>query len=296
MKLLVTGAGGMVGGRLASLLTRHFEVVSGRHLVPGPPGVPEAPLDLLDPTSIETTLDSVRPDAIVHAAALADADRCEREPALAERLNVHATERLAEGARARGARLLYLSTDLVFDGSRGPLTEEDAPRPLMVYARTKRAGEQATLELAPGSTVLRVALVSGRGFGPRGTATESLAWALRAGRPLRLFTDQVRTPVDAESIAQAVQGVLDREAAGLFHVGGPERLSRHDLGLRVARVLGLPADGISALRQADQKMAAPRPLDVSLEGARARRELGYVPRALDDAIREGRPRPDIIPV
>jgi dTDP-4-dehydrorhamnose reductase len=279
----------MVGGRLAVLLAARFEVVGGRHRSPCPQGIHEVPLDLLDPESIDAALAAARPDAVVHAAALADADRCESNAGLAERLNVRATEQLAQLARGAGVRLLYLSTDLVFDGTRGSLTEDDVARPLMVYARTKRAGEQATLDLAPGSAVLRVALVSGRGHGPRGTGTEAIAWSLRAGRPLRLFTDQFRTPVDPESIAQAIEGVLDRGATGIFHLGGPERLSRHDLGLRVARVLGFPTEGIAALRQADQAMAAPRPPDVSLDSTRACRELGFVPRALDDVIRDGRP-------
>jgi dTDP-4-dehydrorhamnose reductase len=136
--------------------------------------------------------------------------------------------------------------------------------------------------------VLRIALVLGRGFGPRTTASEGIAAAIAAGRRLRLYTDQYRTPVDPESIADAIHRLLERPVAGRIHLGGPERLSRHALGMRVARVLGLPTHDIEAATQAEQAPGARRPLDTSLDITRARRELGWVPRPLDDAIRESR--------
>jgi dTDP-4-dehydrorhamnose reductase len=248
-------------------------------------------LDLLSSASLEAALDEVRPDAVVHAAALASPDDCEASPALAEALNVRAPEALARACGRRGIRLLALSTDLVFDGSRSPVSEADAPAPVLLYGRTKLAGEEAVLAEAPGSAVLRVALVLGRGHGQRGTASESVAWALAAGRTVKLFTDQFRTPIDAASVADAVARLLRSPGSGRYHLGGPERVSRHTLGLRVASVLGLPASGIQAVTQAELPQAARRPGDVALESSRARNELGWVPRPLDAAIREGRPGP-----
>ena len=99
---------------------------------------------------------------------------------------------------------------------------------------------------------------------------------------------QYRTPVDAESVAAAVAALLRRGGSGLYHVGGPERLSRYELGLRVARLLGLPAHLLQGITQAEHTPGAPRPLDTSLDCGRARRELGWTPRELDIGIREGR--------
>jgi dTDP-4-dehydrorhamnose reductase len=141
--------------------------------------------------------------AVVHCAALADADACERDPEAARRQNVSACESLARTCAARGLRLIAISTDLVFSGERPFWLETDDTRPASAYGRTKREGEQAVLALCPGAAVGRVALVSGRAHGAP-SSTESIAWALRAGRPLRLFTDQYRTPVGSESIANAV--------------------------------------------------------------------------------------------
>src|SRR6185295_15947120 len=137
-----------------------FQVVAARHQSPTASTVATVHLDLLDASSIERALEEARPHAVLHSAALADADRCEREPDLARRMNVEASAALARVCRARSLRLVALSTDLVCAGSR------------LVYAATKIAAEEAMLSEEPRAAVMRVALVHGRGFGPRATASE----------------------------------------------------------------------------------------------------------------------------
>jgi dTDP-4-dehydrorhamnose reductase len=294
LRVLVTGAGGLLGGRLAALLAREMDVVAAVHAAPPPPDLPTVRLDLLDARSLESALDEGQPRAVLHSAALADADRCEREPELATQVNTDATAALARSCARRGLRLVALSTDLVFPGTRALSEEGDPPRPLLHYAHTKLEGEHAALAEDPGAAVARVALVLGEGHGRRGSASETIAWALRAGRRLRLFSDQLRSPVDAESVAAAVAVLLRGTQAGLFHLGGPERVSRHQLGLRVASVLGLDPSLIDEARQVDAPPAAPRPLDVSLDSTRAERELDYRPRPLEVAIRQGRREPPLL--
>jgi dTDP-4-dehydrorhamnose reductase len=293
MRLLVTGAGGLVGGRVAEKLAEdaRFVVLAGRHRSAGPAGLAEQRLDLSSAASIETAIDACRPDAVVHCAAAANADLCEADPAMAESLNVRGPEALARVCASRSIALVALSTDLVFAGDRAFVAETDPASPSLVYGRTKLAGERAVLASHSRAAVVRAALVSGRGHGPRGTATESIAWALRAGRPLRLFTDQFRTPVDTDSVADGVTRILQQGGSGLYHLGGPERLSRHELGQRVARALGLAADRIDALRQDELAGTMPRPADVSLDSSRARRELGWTARPVDDSIAAGRAEP-----
>jgi dTDP-4-dehydrorhamnose reductase len=259
---------------------------------PPPPGLEPVRFDLADPAGFDRALDAARPDAVVHSAALADPDRCEREPELADAFNVAAAARLARLCRERGLRLVALSTDLVFAGDRAFAGEDDPAAPILAYGRSKLAGEVAVQAEDPAAVVLRVPLVHGRGHGSRATASEAIAWALRAGRSVRLFTDQVRTPVDPESIADAIARVLAAGHAGRLHLGGPERVSRHELGLRVAAVLGLPAHLITPVRQADLPATARRPADVSLDGRRAQGVLGWRPRPLDTGIRDGRAAPD----
>lgn len=292
--MLLTGASGVLGGRLAAGLARRFAVVAARHDAALGPGESVA-LELGSAESVARAFDAARPQAVVHSAAIADVDRCEREPEAAFRVNVSGSEAIARAAAERGLPLVALSTDTVFPGDGGLVAEDAPPRPLQVYGRTKLAAEAAALGLCPGAAVARVGLVIGRGHGARGTATESIAWALRAGRRPRLFVDQYRTPVDADSVAEAIAAILERRGAGVYHLGGSERLSRHALGLRVAAALGLDAAAIDAIACASHPSAGPRPPDVGLDSARARRELGWIPRSLDASILLGRGAPDIIP-
>jgi dTDP-4-dehydrorhamnose reductase len=290
---MVTGAGGLLGGRLASLLASDHAVTAGYRLQATPDGLASVRLELLAEESLSAAFEAARPEAVVHCAALADADRCEADPALAERQNVAAPFALAGACQRAGARLIAVSTDLVLAGDRAYAGEDEPPVPRLVYGRSKLAGERAILGECPQAAVVRVALVHGRGYGPRPTASEAIAWSLRAGRTLRLFVDQYRTPIDPESVAAAVRPLLAGTQRGIFHLGGPERLSRYELGLRCARALRLPEALLEPVRQADRPAGATRPADVSLDCSRARGLLGWSPRPLEEGLRESRPAPDV---
>ncbi len=149
MRVLVTGASGLLGGRLALLLSRSHEVVGSHHRAAVYPGLPAVAMDLLSAASVAGALAEMRPDAVVHAAALADPDLCEREPARAAALNVEATRNLASACRRAGVRLVGLSTDLVFGEGRPPWDEAAPTRPLLAYGLSKREGELALLAEHP---------------------------------------------------------------------------------------------------------------------------------------------------
>lgn len=285
MRVLVTGASGMLGGRLASLLAAEVEVVGVCHRHAAPSGIETVRADLSAEGALVALVRATRPDAVLHAAADASVESCEAAPEAAARINVASCAALGSVAARDGIRVVALSTDLVFDGSSGPVRHLDPPGALNAYARTKLGGERALLRAHPAAAVARMALVVGRGY-RRPTASESILRALREGRPLRLYTDQVRSPIDPESASRALLALLTSEGSGVYHLGGPERLSRHALGLRVAALHELPGEGITAVRQVDSPPAVPRPLDVSLDSSRARSELGWEPRPLDEALRE----------
>jgi dTDP-4-dehydrorhamnose reductase len=289
LRVLVTGAAGLVGGRFATQLARQgFQVVAGQHLSQPPPNVAPVRLDLLSAASIEAALRAADADAILHSATFGGAEACEQRPDDAHALNVTATRRLAALCRSAGLRLVALSTDLVLAGDRAWAGEDEPARPLMAYGRTKLEGEKAVLEAHPDAAVVRLPLMIGRGFGPRGTASEAVLWALRAERPVRLFVDEFRTPVDPESAALALASLLRGRHAGLFHLGGPERISRFELGRRTADAFGLSSSLLEPIPRSSHT-GPPRPTDVSLDSGRARRELAWTPRPLAESLAESRP-------
>lgn len=288
MRILVTGAGGLLGGRLCEILSADHSVTGLIRSRPAPPGIESLRLDLTDPAPVAEALAGTKSRAVIHCAALADAEACERDPARARRDNVEATRVVAEACRRGSSRLVTLSTDLVFDGGTAFSDEATEPRPLTEYGRSKLAAEQATLAQSEDSVVLRTALVIGRGFGPRLSGSESVARRLSLGEPITLYQDEWRSPIDPESVALAVQAVLERPAlGGRFHIAGSTRLTRVELGEAVARAFGFDPALILRAPQSSHRGAS-RPRDVSLDIAKARRELGFAPRPLDVSVREGR--------
>jgi len=156
VRVLVTGASGMLGGRLASLLSRELDVLGSCHRHEAPPDVETVRVDLAEPGAFGRLLGRTRPAAVLHAAADADVDSCEASPGAASRINAESCAELGVAAAASRIRVVALSTDLVFDGRIGPVAHGDPPGPLNAYARSKLDGERALLHAAPDAAVARI--------------------------------------------------------------------------------------------------------------------------------------------
>jgi len=288
MIALVTGANGLVGSRVVARLAASGErvVASGR----GPrrelpAGVEYVEVDLLRPEALRTLIASTRAGAVIHCAAMTDVDGCEADPAQAWTVNVGGTEAAARGCRESSARLVALSTDYVFDGERGPYTEDDPPNPRSVYARTKRAGEEAALLLAPDCAVARVAVVySGRRGGKR-TFALSASEQLLAGKEVRAFQDQVISPTLADNAAEMIVGLWRSGQRGIWHCAGGSIVSRVEFCRALARKLGADESLVRPVPMSSLKLPAFRPAHCGLDVTRIRRLLGaQVPLELDAAL------------
>jgi dTDP-4-dehydrorhamnose reductase len=271
-RILIAGAGGFVGAHLWPRLARQNRVVvvSRKPLTPLPAGVVARAGDLEDERFTDD-LARGEPDAdvVVYLAGVTDAQRAQREPELAFRSNVEAPERLARALSRRCRRFVFVSTDLVFDGAGSFYRESDVPRPLSVYGRTKLEGERAVRAvLGDRSVTARLALVYGARNRPesRESFAERMVRAAAAGNPVDLFTDEIRTPVYVEDAAESLSRLVDLdEAPGVVHLGGPERLSRFEMGMAVLAIFDLPAGLARPCLAADAPSLAPRPKDVSLD-------------------------------
>jgi dTDP-4-dehydrorhamnose reductase len=270
VRVAVTGANGLVGGDAVALLAGRHEVLAlGRGPRRLPAGAYRWSSAELGTGEVGCALREFRAEAVLHAGALTDVDGCERDPVGAWRANVDGTAEVALACRELGARLVALSTDYVFDGEAGPYGEDDVPNPRGVYARTKRAGEEAALLLAPDCAVARVAVVYSGRPGAKPTFSTQIVEKLSRGEPVRAFSDQLVSPTLALNAAEmTLELLLETDYRGVLHTAGATVLDRVDFARRLACRFGLEGE-IVPVRTADVKLAAPRPLRAGLRVERA---------------------------
>jgi dTDP-4-dehydrorhamnose reductase len=288
MRLLITGAGGQLGAYLLrDLAGRGAAVTAWSHAGGGELfGFPLVPVELTDRAAAAAAFADARPDAVVHCAALSRVADCHRDPVRAEAVNVGVTRLLAELADRARAGLVFVSTDLVFDGRRGGYTEEDAPAPLSVYGRSKAQAEDA-VRSCPRGLVARVSLMYGPTLTGRPSFFDEQALALRQRRLCTLFADEWRTPLSLPAAARALVALAEADCTGVLHLGGPERMSRLEIGQRLAASLGADPFVIVAANREEVPAPEPRPRDTSLDSSRWRGLFPHLPwPTWDEALRE----------
>lgn len=261
-RLLILGASGFVGSRWARAAARHFEVFQAARHVPGDASQWLA-VDITDPASVNAAFETVRPQQVTLLAAISDIDRCQREPALAERINVDGARNVAEACARFEARLLYTSTDAVFDGTRGLYREDDPPSPPNFYGETKARAERIIAERLADALIVRLSLVLGTSVSGGGNSyLEKVVGNLRAGNEIISPTYEYRNPLDAGTLAEfLLELTANRQARGIFHAGASDKISRFDLALAIARHVG-----------ADERLIVPQTAPVP----------GRAPRGRDD--------------
>lgn len=285
-RLLVTGASGMLGGYLCRLARTAWRVWGTVHSHPVDiPGVAVLRVDLTDGAAVDRLFRTVSPDAVVHAAALSNPNFCETDPAASRRINLEAAADQARRCADRGIPFVFTSTDLVFDGERAPYRASDPVSPICVYGKHKAEAEVRIRDRHPDAAICRMPLM----FGTSAVAPnffEAGIAALTSGAPLHLFTDEYRTPMGGREAAGLLLDIAARGRGGVFHLGGPQKLSRYDFGLLTARLLGADPGVIVPCRQSDRPMAAARPRDVSLDSQWTYSKLETFPPPLAVQIRQ----------
>lgn len=258
MKILVTGASGLLGLNLSlGMIETHTIAGVDRSKLAGTP-FELIKADLLEPGVCSRLIDEVQPDAVIHTAANAILDACEADPESAHVLNATFPGELAELCRKRGIRMLHISTDAVFDGTKDePYTESDLPNPLSVYAQTKLAGERNVLSANPEAVVARVNFFGWSLSGTR-SLSEFFYNNLSAGQRTNGFTDVWFCTMFVGDLAEILSDILDKGLAGLYHAVGSEAITKYDFGVRIARRFGF-----------DEKLV--RPVAVGESNLKARR-------------------------
>jgi dTDP-4-dehydrorhamnose reductase len=269
-QILITGVSGFLGRYVAlRLRDRHRVVGTYREHAVTLDGCVTRPLDIADRDGVVTLCREFQPDVVVHTIALSDVDLSERDPDVADRVNAHGTAHMAQAAVEVGARLIYISTDQVYDGANGDYHETDTPRPLMVYGRTKLEGERRAAAICSDVVILRLALMYGWGTPTRATFIDWMLARLHTGQEVPLFIDQYRTPLYVVQGAEVIGRLIEAPGIrGVFNLGGGERLDRYAFGVKVCEVFDLPKRYLKPIEMAAVGSTTPRPPDCSLNSAK----------------------------
>jgi dTDP-4-dehydrorhamnose reductase len=287
MRVLVTGGSGFLGSHLARALQAAGHQVLAtyhHHAERVPAGIEGVLMDLRNAASMAAAVRAARAESIIHAAAMPDLKHCEDHPDLARRVNEEGAVRLAELGEEAGARFVFISTDQVFDGERGMYRENDPPNPFTVYGRTKAAAERGVRRAQPRALVVRLALLYGQSPGGTRSCTEQILTALAEHERPRLFMDEHRSPILDEDAAGAIIDLMRHDDLKLIHLGGPDRVSRYELGVMLCGAFKLDRTHLEVARHAELFGGPRRPRDVSLDSAAARALLKKRPRALRDGL------------
>ncbi len=285
MKLLVTGASGLLGSKLCELATRKDHEVYAVYLRHKPSHGTAIQCDASNANALRDVFAHTKPEAVVHAAALTDVDKCELEKELAWRINVKGTENIARLCKDHQAFLVYVSTDYVFDGEKGMYKETDRPAPINYYGTTKLKGEEAVKNSTDGCCIVRPSVIYGST--PATGKINFALWLLNnleRREKVKIVTDQRISPTLNTSLANMILEVLERRLTGIFHLAGATRLDRHEFADLLAQTFNLDPTLMTPVSSKEISWVAKRPKDSSLDVDKAKHTLRHKPLKIHEAL------------
>lgn len=294
MKVLITGANGLLGQHLTQLLlSKGYTVIAtGKgearlHLEGWGDRYVYQPLDITDAIDVQQVLGTIRPEVVVHAAAITQVDDCELHPEQCERVNVTGTSQVLVDAEVHCQHFIYVSTDFVFDGEQGNYKEEDDLKPISYYGFTKMQAEAITETSTIPWAIVRTCLVYGNIL--EGTRSNIITWVknnLEQGKPIKVVSDQWRTPTYVEDLARGIALIIDQKATGIYHISGKDLLTPYDIALQTADHFGLDKNLITKVDASTFQQPGRRPLRTGFMIDKARKELGFEPISFQEGIRK----------
>ena len=292
MSILITGANGFLGYYLTEqLLAKKFNVIAtgkGECRLPftTDKNFLYFQMDFTDPFSIHDVFERVRPEVVIHAGAMSKPDECEANQMLAYLVNVEGTVQLLINSADIKSFFVFVSTDFVFDGERGMYIEEDVPRPVNYYGRTKLEAEEAVKEYEFGWAIVRTVLVYGKNHSGHNNILKIVKEKLEKGEDYNVVDDQFRTPTYVEDLAKGIVSIVEKKATGVFHISGRDVLTPFQMAIKIAEHLKLDSSVIKKVTAASFSQPAKRPLKTGFIIDKARKELGYEPLSFDEGLKK----------
>lgn len=265
--ILVTGVNGLLGKRIIEL-SRDVDIIGTYYSTKPGLDIDMIQLDIVNRQDVLEKIKEIRPEIVIHCAALTDVDLCEDHKEQAWSTNVDGTKNIADACKAINAKMVYISTDFVFDGKKGNYNEEDLPNPISYYALTKLAGEYAIKHLND-YLIVRSSVIYGVG------GKKFVTWvidSLKNRKEIKVVTNHYNSPTLNTDLAWALLKIC-KHANGIYHVAGSERISRFEFARKIAKVFGLDENLILPIRAEEFVQRAKRPLDSSLDVKKLEREF-----------------------
>jgi dTDP-4-dehydrorhamnose reductase len=287
LKLLITGASGLYGSKLAKLALDRGIVVYSSDIQGLSIYGNFVKLDISGKAKVDEAFRTIKPDVVVHAATLTDVDKCEMNKELAWRVNVEGTKNIVEASKNAGSFIVYISTDYVFSGEKGCYVESDSPEPINYYGITKLEAETVVMQNMAESDFFigRPSVIYGST--PAAGKVNFALWlieTLRKGERVKIITDQWNTPTLNTNLAEMTLEVIERCLSGVYHTCGATRVSRFEFATKIADAFDLDKSLIDKVTSAQFTLPAKRPMDSSLDTTLAQRSLNCKPLTLDKAL------------
>ena len=284
MKILVIGGGGQLGAKIiANGQKEHIIYATYMTRIPPLDASRVYHVDKTDDGSMKKLVAKIKPNAVIDTAALHNVDYCENNKEEAHRVNTVGTRIIAKACKTNGAKMVFISTDYVFDGRKGLYMESDRATPINYYGRSKLEGEHAIVEECENHAIARTSMIysfvsTKSSQSSSGKPLNFAMWVtqkLGRGEPLNIVNDQYSSPTLADSLAEALVKICEKDVRGLYHVAGKTRLNRYDFTLKLAEKMGYDVSLINPVGSASLKQVAERPMNSSLN-------VDNIEKTLDD--------------
>ena len=293
MKILITGANGLLGQKLVKLITDNgnhelLATARGANRLPISPNSYRyrfEPLDITDKEEVFRVFDSFKPTVVIHTAAMTHVDQCETEREGCWQANVSAVAHIVEACQRVNAFLVHLSTDFIFDGKCGPYDEKATAHPISYYGEGKLAAENLVTASDIDWAIVRTVLVYGIAHDM--SRSNIILWVkqnLEKGKQIKVVDDQLRSPTLAEDLATGCLLIAEKKAKGIFNICGKDLLTPYEMAVKTAHYFQLDTTTMERADASTFQQAAKRPPKTGLLIDKARKELGYEPHSFEEGI------------
>ncbi|MBC8204505.1 SDR family oxidoreductase [bacterium] len=283
-KLLITGASGLIGRSLMKHCHNRFDVIGTYNTTDyKPDNSVLKKLNLTDTAELEQCLDAINPEVVIHTAAVSSISGCEKDPKLTEEVNYRASAQLAAFCVRKDIRLIYLSSDMVFNGVKGNYSEDDEPHPINQYGKSKYSAEEAIKGICQNYVIARLNLVYGKGDAVKKSFTDELLIANWSGKSYPVFKDQVRSPISLNAATRAIRELAEGNFEGVYHLGGLEPINRLDFAKKFISMFHLVPE---IIEEADvpEELQGIYPMNTSFDVSKAKGDLKTVLMTIEEGL------------